>query len=123
MTTAETREEMHQEEDTLPAFFIVLALVGTLVIAVVLCLIAWGLLGSWEKEIRPDGRFPEMALGRPARVASMRQGLFGVQKTGERKIEAQRRLLDHYGWVDQKRGLIHVPIERAIELELAEGAR
>lgn len=32
-----------------------------------------------------------------------------------------RQRLASYGWVDREAGLVHVPVERAVELVLAEG--
>jgi hypothetical protein len=36
-------------------------------------------------------------------------------------LEAQKRDLESYGWIDRKAGVIHVPIERAIDLTLERG--
>lgn len=36
-----------------------------------------------------------------------------------RSTEQQR--LDSYGWVDREKGIVHIPIERAMEIQLERG--
>ena len=36
-------------------------------------------------------------------------------------VEAQERLLSSYGWIDRSRGVVRIPIDRAIDLALEEG--
>lgn len=56
----------------------------------------------------------------PARID---QELFLIPTESEQlQAEAQQRL-QSYGWVDRTRGVIHVPIEVAIEAYLAEQKR
>lgn len=49
-----------------------------------------------------------------------------LQVTPERDLQAyrqeQERQLASYGWVDEKLGIAHVPVERAIEMLLERGA-
>jgi hypothetical protein len=35
--------------------------------------------------------------------------------------EAMREQLDRYGWIDRPQGIVHIPIERAIELTAERG--
>ncbi len=60
-------------------------------------------------------------LGR-AEIGIIDQPLFAQQKSQQEIVRELRHRLQSYGWVDRERGIIHVPIERAIELYLA-GAR
>ncbi len=41
---------------------------------------------------------------------------------GERRHAAERRALESYGWVDRERGVVHVPIDAAIDMALRAGA-
>ena len=43
----------------------------------------------------------------------------GLDLRGIRAEEAEQ--LDGYGWVDQRQGLVHVPIEQAIDMLLEQG--
>ncbi len=40
----------------------------------------------------------------------------------ENYVAAQRDFLDSYGWVDHDRGVVHVPVERAMNRVLADGS-
>ncbi len=46
------------------------------------------------------------------------QQLFEASVRAQQKREAQRRRLESYGWVDRARGLVHIPIDRAMDLAL-----
>src|SRR5205823_2851973 len=51
---------------------------------------------------------------------------FGLEQTARLSRQRQQERLESYGWVDRKRELIHVPIERAYDAVLAsegEGER
>jgi hypothetical protein len=39
---------------------------------------------------------------------------------GEMRAQEQQ-VLDHYGWVDQQKGIVHIPIEQAKQLALQRG--
>jgi hypothetical protein len=36
-------------------------------------------------------------------------------------LQAQQRALHQYGWVDRQRGVVHIPIERAMEIVAERG--
>jgi hypothetical protein len=38
-----------------------------------------------------------------------------------RMREAEDRVLDHYGWVDKQKGIVHIPIDEAKKLVLRQG--
>jgi hypothetical protein len=39
----------------------------------------------------------------------------------EKHEQAMREQLDRYGWIDRPQGIVHIPIERAIELTAERG--
>jgi hypothetical protein len=54
-------------------------------------------------------------------VSNIRTDLYeGRPGRGELDKARQRRALHQFSWVDRERGLVRIPIERAIDLELAE---
>ncbi|AKQ66131.1 hypothetical protein A176_003043 [Myxococcus hansupus] len=72
---------------------------------------------SSERAAFPPG------LGR-AEVADVNQKPFALDDSAPRLREAQQARLRGYGWVDRDAGVIHVPVERAMEQVLAdEGGR
>lgn len=55
----------------------------------------------------------------PEEVSEVESARFGLPTAAERQAADARHRLDSYGWVDREAGLIHVPIDVAIELYLA----
>jgi hypothetical protein len=54
-------------------------------------------------------------------VSSIRTNLFHYQPGDGTKDKArQRRELERFGWVDREQGIVRIPIDTAIDLELAE---
>lgn len=48
---------------------------------------------------------------------------FGLETEAELRIRLARQRLARYGWVDRQRGIVHIPIEHAIDRYLEERAR
>lgn len=121
MTYRVRNPELHQEEDRLPAGKIVLAAATTLVVCAVM--VVWGVSATkaHEEAVRPSGVFLERWLGPRHEVARVREDLFGEHR-GRSVLQEQRAVLESYGWVDRDRGVVRIPIERAIDL-VVEGGR
>jgi hypothetical protein len=125
-----TADELRQEEDDAragPASMV--GLVALLVFAVATGAV-WLLEGQSERALargRPPARPPrgEAAVGlvEQAPFPSPRDALARGALPGPRRAtapeDAAAARLGSYGWVDRRAGLIHVPIERALELVLA----
>lgn len=58
----------------------------------------------------------------PREIGLPDQTLLESQATESRSREKQRQRLERYGWIDRERGLVHIPIERAMTLLVAEQA-
>lgn len=114
--------ELHQEEDDVPRWKVVSALVVVAIISAVLILWARALVDGRAAALRPSGVFPEQWLGPRHLVARVRQDLFTERRPDQTWMAQQRRELGSYGWVDHERGLVRIPIEEAIEL-VARGER
>jgi len=68
---------------------------------------------------------PQQSLPTPseigrAEIGIVEQRLFELQLEAQRKRQEQLKRLNSYGWVDRQKGLIHLPIDRAIELMVWE---
>jgi hypothetical protein len=122
-----SREERHQEvrvsEEAVSRGLVLRAVFGALALAAVLSLFAGLLLAAREGRLRPSHRFPEGQLGAPRDVAGLESSLFEAAPPGTSAIEVARARLHGYGWVDRRRRIVHIPIERAIELVLGQGGR
>ena len=57
---------------------------------------------------------PLPPLGKPRLQAAPRQDL-------EQMLQQQNQILNSYGWVDQKSGIVRIPIERAMDVLLQRG--
>jgi hypothetical protein len=106
----------------------------TLIVVTVICLFAlWGLfdfLQGREKASQPavsplvtnvpeDTRhvppgYPQTAFPNPKLEEDERGQLNGIRLTEEQTLYS-------YGWVDEKAGTVHIPIERAMELLVQRG--
>lgn len=74
----------------------------------------WG-MEAWQRHLLPQGPPPLPAeVGEP-KIGMVEQQPFETARTGEEWAAAQRRRLESYGWVDRRTGLVHVPIEQAME--------
>jgi hypothetical protein len=70
------------------------------------------------------------AKGLPAVPANIGKDEIGIvdqpEFDGDRRLEewkaVKQHRLNHYGWVDRKKNLIHIPIDQAIDQVVAESA-
>jgi hypothetical protein len=110
--------DLHQEEDTVSPGPILLA--GLLVVVISAVMIGWALreVASSKAALRPSGVFPEQWLGPRRTVQNVRQDIFGERPTEALDVTA-RRDLGSYGYVDERAGIIHIPIDLAIDLVVA----
>jgi hypothetical protein len=53
-------------------------------------------------------------------VAAVRQAPFEMPVPVPELKQRQRVLLQSYGWVDRQRGVVHIPVKRAIDLVLEQ---
>lgn len=54
------------------------------------------------------------------RAGEIRTDLFAQPGAAKTLRASQRQALQNYGWVDRERGIVRIPIDRAMELELRE---
>ncbi len=115
-----------QEEDVLPTVQVSGVLVVLCVLIIGCCIWAFLLMRHAETKLA-SGPEPFPAAAQPAtgRKTGVDQTLFGDGKSfSERFLSVQREKLSSYGWVDQPKGLVHIPIEQAMkEVVTTEGAR
>ena len=108
--------DLHQEEDDVPRWKILLALLATLVVAAVFVAAAASMVASSEAKLRPSGAFPEREMGPRRPVARVLQGLFDEHRPDRTLDASKRRELTSYGWVDREHGVARIPIDRAMDL-------
>jgi hypothetical protein len=107
------------EDDRIPTGAIVAVGVGALVIFFLGSFVTLSFLRMKEGD-RPPLPVPQ-ELGQ-SKIGLVEQQLFESASRGRKDLEARRERLGSYGWVDRKAGVVHLPIDRAMELS-AQGAR
>ncbi len=108
--------QMPQEDDVVPGKLVLGFMMGALLIASALLLWSWLTLWVREGHLRPSRQFPEALLGAPYTIAGVRQHTFDSYNESAELTRRQRRQLNSFGWVDREHGLVHIPVERAIDL-------
>ncbi|MBS2021000.1 MAG: hypothetical protein JST92_01210 [Deltaproteobacteria bacterium] len=108
--------------DATPVNVKYVAMVGIISVALFGVGAAWALKiqAATEKAMNPTGPAPI-----PAALHNEENGIvdyvpFELNKWKENDAEVAREKLTSYAWVDKKAGVVRVPIERAMELVIAE---
>ncbi|WNG62342.1 hypothetical protein F0U59_52340 [Archangium gephyra] len=97
-------------------------LAGALIIFTFFVVAAWAQLQQREKNLSPAGPTQPQQLGK-AELNIVNTGLFELDTRAEDEKAEQRKRLHGYGWVDRDAGVVHIPIERAIERVVGEQRR
>jgi hypothetical protein len=117
-----TTHLVRAEEDRISTRRIVAVGIASLVLFFLASLVATRMMERDRAALLPDGPpTPPSEVGR-AKIGMVEQQLFGRTRTGEEWKAEQRRRLDGYGWVDRKEGLVHIPVDRAMDL-MVQGER
>jgi hypothetical protein len=99
------------QHDQLPSRPILGVGVGWLVlVALAVLAVRW-----WEGRSRPSARVEAPARMGEAEIGDVNQRPFALEDEASRLRAEQGARLERYGWVDRNAGIIHVPIERAME--------
>jgi hypothetical protein len=107
------------QHDRLPSRLI-LAVGGGWLVLVVLALLA---VRWWERKSQPAERAGAPSRMGEAEIGIVNQRPFALEDEAPSLRAEQGSRLETYGWVDRSAGIIHVPIDRAMEQVLAEEGR
>ncbi|HVG59761.1 MAG TPA: hypothetical protein VNA24_14485 [Hyalangium sp.] len=77
----------------------------------------------WQHKSMPSTRAATAARMGESEIADVNQRPFALDNEAPRLRAEQGTRLEHYGWVDRDAGVIHMPIEQAMEQVLAEEGR
>jgi hypothetical protein len=121
-TATDTVKRGHERADV-DVRRIALAGAGLVAIAVLVHVALWfqmrGLWSARERALPPPvpvARALPQAPPEPRLQTSPEEDLRALRREEDERLE-------HYGWIDRQAGVIHVPIERAMELIAEEKAR
>ncbi len=87
---------------------------GTLVVFAFAVVATWAVLQYREHHLNPYGASVPEVLGQPD-INIVNQTPFERDTRAYQLLEKKRERLNAYGWADRERGLVHIPIERAME--------
>lgn len=111
-----------QEPEGLATRRAVLVAVFFLVIFTLATLGAVAMMRGEERRVAPRADPVPPEIGKP-QIGIVNQRLFELQLDAKQKRDEQLRYLNSYGWVDRDKQIIHVPIDRAMQLLSAEPQR
>jgi hypothetical protein len=83
--------------------------------------VAGSLAAAWQMQATRRATHPEGPVALPAaagqpKIGIVEQRLFEHANQGVAWREQARRRLESYGWVDQAKGVAHIPIDQAMDL-------
>ena len=105
-----------QAEEGVRWFAVIGVGIGSLLVFAIATLVAYRYMNLQEKALQPLGPDPVPAiLGQPE-IGIVDQVPFDVTRSAQvYRMESLERL-SSWGWMDRRQGLIHMPIDRAMEL-------
>ena len=104
------------EEDRLPSGKIYMVGVVALVVFFFGSLAAGIGMKSMQRRLNPDGPPLIPYAAGSSKIGMVEQRLFEHSNMGPVWREAAHRRLDPVGWVDRQKGIVHIPIARAMEM-------
>jgi hypothetical protein len=115
---------IEQEEDLLAGRAITAIAVLLILLVIASSAAVDRMIERRERVLRPGGVFPERELPRPSEHSGVEQEPFGATPQAARQRAREAAILNSFGWTDRARDIARIPIERAIDLYVAEeGAR
>lgn len=126
------REQAGFERQDLSAHAVFAFLIGLAVAGVLVYCVIWGIyrtMDAYERAHQP----PQSPLVKPAETDTRIVSPAEITKFPQPRLERNERLeindfrlkeeqaLNSYGWVDEKTGVVRIPIERAMELVAQRG--
>lgn len=93
---------------------------------VIFALATWWSAGIYQKQskaLQPNGPDPIPAVIGSPEIGLVEQVPFDLSRKSQLYQAEHRKRLESWGWVDQKTGVVHMPIERAMEQVVQESKK
>ena len=108
-----TNPDVRLSEDRVPAYLFVVIAIVTLIF---LAEIGWAWMLYSDRAIALGGfSVPTTVERAPRTISGINQTLILHDRRGQRLRERQLRRLESFGWVDRRAGIVHLPVDDAID--------
>jgi hypothetical protein len=108
------------EDKNLPYRKIVAVGLGSVVIFAVSIFWSTSLLRGAEKEMQPAGPAPLPPGVNQYEVGIVNQRMFSLDQRAAQKRLQQMNRLNTYGWLDRQAGVVHIPVDVAMDMLVQE---
>ncbi len=112
-------ETPEREKQPVRGWFVSTVIAGALILFTFFVVGTWVQLQARQKHLSPAGPFEPQELGK-AEINIVNTGLMQLDTRAYDEKNEQLQRLHEYGWVDRDAGVVHIPIERAIERVVSE---
>jgi hypothetical protein len=114
--------DLRQDPDRVPGRMVLVGAVIVVITIIVSVLAVVALTYGWRGRLasNPQGATWEGRV--PTEVSHVESAIYARATDAERDANAARLRLSTYGWVDRGHERVHVPIDVAMDLILAQGA-
>lgn len=109
-----------QQDDRIASRWIVLVLLG--VVAISALSVSWVFVRI-PPNLAAREAAPDIDRDAPRVINGVDWSLFSEAAPGIELREKQQQRLRSYGWVDRDRGIVHIPIDDAIDIYLSRGGQ
>lgn len=111
-----------RDPQSVSGWFVSAVIGGALIVFTFFVVGTWAQLQEREKHLNPAGPYQPQALEK-AEINIVNTALFQLDTRAYEEKNQQLKQLHEYGWVDRDAGVVHVPIEQAIDRVVSEQQR
>jgi len=119
-THSENPKHRHETTDAVPRYIIYFVL-GVAIAVIAGFLTSWGTLVFLQHHQTYPAPQSSISRGRVLPPAGMPQLQAHPDTDLQVYLHQQREILDSYGWVNRKNGVVRIPIQRAMDVLLQQG--
>jgi len=109
-----------QAEEGIRWFAVIGTGIAALLVFTVATLVVWRYMGDREKLLQPMGPDPIPALLGQPEIGIVDQVPFDVSRSYQAYRRDSLDRLSSWGWMDRQKGIIHMPIEQAMDVVVQE---
>lgn len=117
---AENADVSYEKRDVSPRAILYVGL-GIIISAIIIHFAVWWLFGLFNESEAHKGKPPATLVNTKRQPPPAPRLQTNAPADLQEMRAHEKALLESYGWVDQGRGIVHIPVERAIDLLVERG--